>query len=85
MSRVCGALEILDEAEVEQLDDVVLAAAAQHDVLRLDVAMDQAALVRFAQRGADLPQDVDHAARRARGPECSTSSASVTPSRYSIT
>ena len=59
-----GALEVLDQAEVEQLDDVVLAAAAEHHVFRLDVAMDQAAQVRFAQCGRDLPQDVDRAARR---------------------
>ncbi len=58
------AFEVLDEAEVEQLDHVVLATATQHHVLRLHVAVDHPVLVRFAQRRADLPQDVDHAPRR---------------------
>ena len=56
-------VERLDEAEVEHLHHVGLAAAAvEHDVGRLDVAMDQAQRMGFVQRAADLLQDVNHAA-----------------------
>ena len=60
-------LELLDQAEVEQLHDVTLAALrAQHDVGRLDVAMDQADGVGFGQRSADHRQDPHHSACRLR-------------------
>ena len=66
-ARVPSAHEALDEAEVDDLRDVGLAAAlAQDDVRRLDVAVDEAERVRLGERAADLPQDVDHAARRLR-------------------
>jgi len=57
----------LDDAEVEDLDEiVVLAVAAEKDVRRLDVAMDQAARLGLRERVADLPQDVHHPFRRER-------------------
>ena len=47
----------LDQPEIEHLDDVGLAAAlGQEDVRRLDVAVEQAALVRFGQGAAHLPR-----------------------------
>jgi hypothetical protein len=61
-------LELLHEAEVEQLHDVALAALrAEHDVRRLDVAVDEADRVRFGQRSARHRQDADDA----RGRLCS--------------
>ncbi len=65
VARLLG-LQVLHEAEVQQLDDVVLAAPAQHHVLRLDVAVDHSVLVCLAQRGADLAQDMQHPTRRHR-------------------
>jgi hypothetical protein len=66
-SRVCRRRHLLDQAEIEHLDHVALAAdLAQHDVLRLDVAMHQAAGMRFPQRGAGLAQDERGARRRHR-------------------
>ena len=60
-------LELLDQTEVEQLDDVTLAALrAQHDVGGLDVAMDQADGVGLGQRAADHRQDPHHSACRLR-------------------
>ena len=59
--QVAGVLaaDLLDQAEIQHLDEVALAAhVAEHDVLRLDVAMYQAAGVRFPQRGTGLAQDV---------------------------
>ena len=64
---VGGRSAAADQAEVEQLGDVVDAAAlADHDVGRLDVAVDQVHAVGLAQRRADLAQEVDDARRRQR-------------------
>ena len=60
-------LELFDQAEVEQLHDVALAALrAQHDVGRLDVAMDQADAMGFGQRSTDHRQDPHDSAWRLR-------------------
>ena len=59
--------ELLDQAEVEQLHHVALAALrAEHDVGRLDVAMDQADGVGLGQRAARHRQDAHHSAGRLR-------------------
>ena len=77
-------LELLDQAEVEQLHDVTLAALrAQHDVGRLDVAMDQADGVGFGQRAADHRQDPHHSAWRLRAVD-RDDPLQVAPSRSSI-
>ena len=65
----------LDDAEVQYLDDAL---GRDHHVRRLDVAMDDAALVRVREPLRDLPCDADGldppAADRAR-----TRSATVSP------
>ena len=49
-----------DEAEVEELDEVVkVAAAGGEDVRRLQVAVDQPGDVRLAQRAAHLSEQED--------------------------
>jgi hypothetical protein len=61
----------LDEAEVEDLDKVVLQShSADEDVGGLDVAVHHPAAMSLGQRMTDLPQQVDHAGRR-QGPELS--------------
>ena len=81
---VPGGVE-LDQAEVEHLDEVVRRAGpADHDVRRLDVAVDQAVRVRVLQRGADLAQDMDDPLRRQR-PGCRTRVSRSSPSSSSIT
>ena len=59
-----GALQVLDQPEVEQLDDIVLAPPAQHHVLGLHIAMNHAEPMRLAQRRGHLTQDVDRPAGR---------------------
>src|ERR687883_1639106 len=63
--RVCrlGLLlvDLFSQPEVQDLD---LVAMIQHDVRRLDVAMDNALLVRFRERGGDVPDDLDGARER---------------------
>ena len=64
---VARALVVLDQAEVQHLDEVVLEAEpAQVDVGGLDVAMDQPGVVRLRERVAGLPQEVHHPAGRQR-------------------
>ena len=47
------AVRLLDEAEVEHLDEVVVVVLLdEEDVARLDVAVDDAERVRLAQRAA---------------------------------
>src|SRR6185369_2884485 len=48
----------LRETEVEHLHDAV--APAQHDVFRLDVAMDDVRLMRCIQSGGDLDANLQH-------------------------
>ena len=55
----------LGEPEVE---DLHVAVRAHHDVVRLDVAMDEAARMRGRERTGDLDADVDGLARRQRPP-----------------
>ncbi len=56
----------LDQAEVEQLDDVVEPAAlGRKQIAWLDVAVDQADLMGLTQGLAGLPQEVNDAARPA--------------------
>ena len=62
--RVLGQL---DQAEVEHLGDVGLAALDRDEHVRgLQVPVDQAQPVRLGQPRADLAEQVDHAARRQR-------------------
>ena len=49
---------VLDAPEVEQLDDVSLAGAAEEEIVRLEVAVDEPARVRFVETDRDLR---DHA------------------------
>ena len=75
----------LHEAEVEDLDDVeVHAEPAQEEVGRLDVAVQEAGLVRLGERAARLAQHRDHA-RRGLGPKRCTSEARSRPSSSSMT
>jgi hypothetical protein len=60
-------LEALDQPEVHHLGHVGDAAAlAENDVGGLDVAVDQAHVVRLGQRAADLLEDVGNAGGRLR-------------------
>ena len=53
--------ERLDQTEIQELGDVVQAAAIGcHHVGRLDVAVDEPGLVRFMKGVAGLSQQVDH-------------------------
>src|SRR6185503_2142235 len=64
-SELSLALDVarLDQAEIQHLDEVRhVAAAGQENVVGLDVTVDEAALVGFGQRSADLPQNVDDTA-----------------------
>ena len=54
-------LDGLGDAEVEHLDEVAPAAVDEEDVLGLDVAVHDAALVRRAERRGCLAHDVEHA------------------------
>jgi hypothetical protein len=59
--------EVLDQSEIEELGDIVPAdLRAEHDVGRLDIAMDQADRVRLGQCLSDLNQNVTHARWRQR-------------------
>ena len=69
----------LREAEVEDLD---AAARGEDDVLGLEVAMHDAAIVRGLQRRGDRPRDLERA-RFAAADRAASSSRSVRPSRYS--
>jgi hypothetical protein len=54
-----------DQSEIEQLRKIIDPAAfGRKDVAGLDVAMNHAVAVRFAERGTDLPQQMNHARRR---------------------
>jgi hypothetical protein len=68
-----GGVAASREPEVEQADDTSPACAArtghlggEHDVLRLDVAVDDAALVNVIECLGDLTEDVDRALHRHR-------------------
>src|SRR5207253_707072 len=52
-------------AEVEQLRTQAVLRLQQKDVVRLDVAMDEARAMRGAERGADLAHERRHLSRRA--------------------
>ena len=68
----------LGQAEVEHLDDVFAARAPQdHDVLGLEVAVDDALLVRLGERAADLDARSCRARRRRSGPWRRISAAEV--------
>ena len=55
----------LGDAEVADLDEVALAAhVEQHDVLGLEIAVDDALVVRLVERAEDLPADVSDALER---------------------
>ena len=68
LGQACGRVlaHRLDQAEVEQLDDVVESAAlGREHVAGLDVAVDQADLMGLAQALAGLPQAGERRARPA--------------------
>ena len=59
------------QAEVDDLDDeavLVVVLAHDHDVGRLDVAVDEALLGRRAERAGDLQRDLERHRRRAAAP-----------------
>ncbi len=57
-------INVLDQAKVQHLHYVGMAAAfAQHNVMRLDVAMHQTDGMRLGQRSANLLEDMDGATR----------------------
>ena len=62
-SRAAAVADELRQTEVEHLDEPALGA---HQVCALDVAMDDAARVRFVERVGDLDADLDHFAHRQR-------------------
>ena len=58
----CGVVDGLHDAEVEQLDDVdLVGGAADEQVRRLDVAVEQPRVVGLGERRAGLDQQLDHA------------------------
>ena len=60
VALVAVGVQAPDEAEVDDLRDVGLAAAlGEDDVGRLDVAVEEPALVRFPERSRHLRQDAD--------------------------
>ena len=74
-------LHRLRQPEVEHLDRAV---GADLDVGRLQIAMDDALLVRGFERFGDLPRDRERLVERKRA-RCAMRSASVGPSTSSIT
>ena len=67
MSAARGLDAHLREAEVDDLDEVAARAhRLEDDVLGLEIAVDDAEVVRFGERGEHLPQDVDDAPERER-------------------
>ena len=69
----------LGQAEVEHLH---VAVGPQHDVFRLDVAVDDAGVVRGGERAGDADGDVEHFA--GIEPPFGHRSRSVSPSMYSV-
>jgi hypothetical protein len=71
-----GAVRFSDpgDAEVQHLDEIRVGSDAyEHDVLRLQVAMDDAASVRFAERVGDRQHDAERTLKRqgaVAGGEC---------------
>ena len=51
-----GRLRVFGDAEVEDFDEAI---RAHHDVLRLDVAVDDPSLMRRGQGAGDLQRDVE--------------------------
>ena len=72
------------EAKIEDLDEVFPAAArGEEDVVALQIAVDDAEVVRACEGGAHLLQDVDGALDRHRARASSADRA--VPTRYSMT
>ena len=61
VGRRAGADRFTGDAGEAEVGDADLAAAVEHDVRRLEIAMDDAALVRGGESGADLPRDLERA------------------------
>ncbi len=67
MSRRHGLDAHLREAEVHDLDEVAAGAdLLEDDVLGLEIAMDDAEVMRFRERGEHLPKEADDATERER-------------------
>ena len=66
-----------------EVGDLNVPAAVEDQVARLDVAMDDAGLVRRVERGGRVVEPVEHLRRRARA--CVARSSRLPPERYSMT
>ena len=64
VGRRAGAQHFAGGAGEAEVGDPDLAAAVEHDVRRLEIAMDDAAIVRGGEPGADLPRELDRAVLR---------------------
>ena len=83
---LAGLVHEARDAEVDDLDGVAaLAALHEHDVVGLDVEVDDALLVRGAQRLRDLAQDGDRARRLDARRLAQHARRATAPSRYSMT
>ena len=72
------------DPEIDQLDNVpAIPEMLKHDVLRLQIAMNNALVMRGLQRATQLPQNGSHLVNGS-GPS-SISARSVRPSTYCIT
>ena len=57
---------VVDDAREPEIEHLHVAVGADHDVLRLDVPVDDAGGVRRGQRAGHLPPDVDRRRERLR-------------------
>ena len=79
-----GAGKLVGDGGESEVHDDEVAALVHHDVLRLEVAVDDAAVVSGGESGAELARGLDGACRRGGG-RCGVSSeARSSPSTYSI-
>ena len=80
-----GRLGARGDAEVEHFDEVGLARpVGEDDVVRLQIAVDDALLVRLLERAADLPQDLERRAPEVIGPLVSMTLLRGSPATNSI-
>ena len=84
VGRRAGAQRFAGDAGQAEVGDPDLAAAVEHDVRRLEIAMDDAAIVRRGEAGADLPRDLERRDPAGKRPMRRSSDARSSPSTYSI-